>query len=486
MNVCSLWPFAQISDDFYYLDIWQYARYFVAALFKELALITIRETWGLGLELPGLGLGFYDKVSVSSRHLSQVSEVTVSTTSLHRCVFAERISKTRRNSIVFVLKKIYTRLARYGVVFLFPITWSVKKSSPARVSSVASPKIWEGPKILGVQNVWFQTNKAILFGLPPFKARSDYLFWKCGGSPVSAPIPRARCAVFVLQQNFSSTHWSSLLSSVARIWDLQQRAAAACRSLVFRRNFPALYFRRVLGHAAVPDQQSREQRLVPGCRGQRLQAALRPATCLPLAQYRRRRSALWSRPPVHLPAADLRGQAYPVGRRRQPAVLRSHVSAERALRVRIQVVQHGHGTESALVLGRSVLALLLRVRLASVPGDERRIQPLPDGGGRVRFLDTVPFLHHQRHSSLGAEAESALPVVHLRAVGVILQLRLQLQISKRCLMALSFAAELKQLLASYAFSGRTCLSKIVVRTQSWSSGACFGIGTSVKILTLAL
>jgi len=42
--------------------------------------------WGLGLELPGLGLGFYDKVSVSSRNLSQVLvsvlEVTVSTTSL--------------------------------------------------------------------------------------------------------------------------------------------------------------------------------------------------------------------------------------------------------------------------------------------------------------------------------------------------------------------------------------------------------------------
>jgi len=47
MNVCSIWRFAQISDDFYCLDIWQYARYFVAALFKELALITIRETWGL-------------------------------------------------------------------------------------------------------------------------------------------------------------------------------------------------------------------------------------------------------------------------------------------------------------------------------------------------------------------------------------------------------------------------------------------------------
>ena len=83
INVCSIWPFAQISDDFYYLDIWQCARYFVAALFKELALITIRELSGLGFELPGLG--FYDKVSVSSRNLSQVSvsEVTVSSTLLY-------------------------------------------------------------------------------------------------------------------------------------------------------------------------------------------------------------------------------------------------------------------------------------------------------------------------------------------------------------------------------------------------------------------
>ena len=43
MNVYSIWPFAQISDDFYYLDIWQCARYFVAALFKVLALIFVRE-----------------------------------------------------------------------------------------------------------------------------------------------------------------------------------------------------------------------------------------------------------------------------------------------------------------------------------------------------------------------------------------------------------------------------------------------------------
>jgi len=43
MNVCSIWAFAQISDDFHHLGNWQWARYFVAALFKELALIIIRE-----------------------------------------------------------------------------------------------------------------------------------------------------------------------------------------------------------------------------------------------------------------------------------------------------------------------------------------------------------------------------------------------------------------------------------------------------------
>ena len=36
MNVCSIWPIAQIPDDFYYVDIWQCARHFVAALFTEL------------------------------------------------------------------------------------------------------------------------------------------------------------------------------------------------------------------------------------------------------------------------------------------------------------------------------------------------------------------------------------------------------------------------------------------------------------------
>jgi len=43
MKVSSIWPFAQILDDVYYLGIWQCATYFAAALFKELALITIRE-----------------------------------------------------------------------------------------------------------------------------------------------------------------------------------------------------------------------------------------------------------------------------------------------------------------------------------------------------------------------------------------------------------------------------------------------------------
>ena len=73
MNVCSIWPFAQISDDFDCLDIWQCARYFVAALFKELALITIREMLGLESRSRSRNLS---QVSVS------VSEVTVSTTSL--------------------------------------------------------------------------------------------------------------------------------------------------------------------------------------------------------------------------------------------------------------------------------------------------------------------------------------------------------------------------------------------------------------------
>ena len=57
-----------IFYDFYYFDIWQCAIYFVVALFKELALITIIEMWGLGLGLELPGLGFYDKVSVSSRN----------------------------------------------------------------------------------------------------------------------------------------------------------------------------------------------------------------------------------------------------------------------------------------------------------------------------------------------------------------------------------------------------------------------------------
>jgi len=75
MNVCSIWPFAQISDDFYNLDIWRCAFYFVTALFKELVLIAIIEMWIVGLEL--LGLGFYDKVSVSSRNLSSVSTTSL-------------------------------------------------------------------------------------------------------------------------------------------------------------------------------------------------------------------------------------------------------------------------------------------------------------------------------------------------------------------------------------------------------------------------
>jgi len=50
MNVCSIWAFAQILDDFYYLGIWQCARYFDAALFKDLQLPSEKcEVSSLGL-----------------------------------------------------------------------------------------------------------------------------------------------------------------------------------------------------------------------------------------------------------------------------------------------------------------------------------------------------------------------------------------------------------------------------------------------------
>jgi len=86
MNVWSIWPFALMSGDSYYLSTWQCARYFVAALFKELSLITIREMWGLESRsrISRSRCRFLWQVSVSSRNLSQVSvsEVTVPTTSL--------------------------------------------------------------------------------------------------------------------------------------------------------------------------------------------------------------------------------------------------------------------------------------------------------------------------------------------------------------------------------------------------------------------
>jgi len=66
--------------------------------------------WGLGLELPGLGLDFYDKVSVSSRNLSQVSvsEVTVSTKSL-------------LHSFTIIYTVIYSQ--GYKIYFLYFINW---------------------------------------------------------------------------------------------------------------------------------------------------------------------------------------------------------------------------------------------------------------------------------------------------------------------------------------------------------------------------
>ena len=56
-----------MANNFMANNSWYSATFqiFFSAFFIELALITIREMWGLGLELPGLGLGFYGKVSVS-------------------------------------------------------------------------------------------------------------------------------------------------------------------------------------------------------------------------------------------------------------------------------------------------------------------------------------------------------------------------------------------------------------------------------------
>jgi len=75
MNVCSIWLFAQF---------WMY---FIILIFGNVPDILLQhysrsqlwlpsekcEVSSLGLEFPGVGLGFYDKVSVSFRNLGQVS-----------------------------------------------------------------------------------------------------------------------------------------------------------------------------------------------------------------------------------------------------------------------------------------------------------------------------------------------------------------------------------------------------------------------------
>ena len=52
------------------------------------------------------------------------------------------------------------------------------------LSSVASPKIWEG------QNVRFQANTTIFFGIPPLKAQNDYVFQTFLGvmAPLGSPL----------------------------------------------------------------------------------------------------------------------------------------------------------------------------------------------------------------------------------------------------------------------------------------------------------
>ena len=82
MNIYRIWTSAQISVA-YYLGIWQCARYVVAALFKELALISIREMWGLGLELPGLCLGFYDSLGLGGYGLDYITDAYTTTTAFY-------------------------------------------------------------------------------------------------------------------------------------------------------------------------------------------------------------------------------------------------------------------------------------------------------------------------------------------------------------------------------------------------------------------
>ena len=87
MNVCSISAFAQISDDFYYLGIWQCAWYFVAALFKEVGFNyhqrNVRSRVSVAVSNFQVS-SFMTKFR--SRNLSQVSEVTVSTTPLVRII----------------------------------------------------------------------------------------------------------------------------------------------------------------------------------------------------------------------------------------------------------------------------------------------------------------------------------------------------------------------------------------------------------------
>jgi len=69
MNVCSIWPFAQISDDFNYLGIWQCARYAACSIIQAVSFnyhqrnvrsrVSAVMTVTVSKFEPGLGLGGY-------------------------------------------------------------------------------------------------------------------------------------------------------------------------------------------------------------------------------------------------------------------------------------------------------------------------------------------------------------------------------------------------------------------------------------------
>jgi len=53
-------------------------------------------------------------------------------------------------------------------------------------SNVASPKIWEGPKMGGSKMLVFR-QITLFFRIPPLKTQNDYMFRKLGGMAPNSP-----------------------------------------------------------------------------------------------------------------------------------------------------------------------------------------------------------------------------------------------------------------------------------------------------------